>query len=60
MVRSKAELSQHVRIESSYMRKKGQEGLNPETQQPNTGYFESAARVDLMLDPYQPADPADG
>lgn len=36
-----------ARIEASYLRKKGQEGLNRETQKVNSGYFESRARLDL-------------
>jgi hypothetical protein len=54
-----AELKQHVRIEARYLRKKGQEALNLETQLPNSGYFESSARLDLLQDPYRPAGPSD-
>lgn len=41
-------------IEASFLRKKGQRGLNLETQQVNTGYFESQTRYEEMLAPYQP------
>jgi len=43
-----AALGQKVTIESYYLRKRGQEGLNRETQQVNTGYFSSGTRLDLV------------
>ncbi|HHY49731.1 MAG TPA: hypothetical protein GYA10_08300 [Alphaproteobacteria bacterium] len=45
---------QVVRFESRFMRKPGQEGLDPETQQPNRGYFESTTRLELLSSRYQP------
>ena len=39
-------------IEASFLRKKGQRGLNLETQQVNTGYFESQTRFEELLTPY--------
>lgn len=44
-----------VAFESTYLRKKGQEALNRETQQVNTGYFESRTRYEEVLAPYEPA-----
>jgi hypothetical protein len=41
-------------IEASYLRKKGQRGVNTETQQVNTGYFESQTRYEEVLVPYTP------
>ena len=41
-------------IAASFLRKKGQRGLNLETQQVNTGYFESQTRYEEMLSPYMP------
>jgi hypothetical protein len=46
---------QRVLIEGSYLRKKGQEGLNRETQQVNTGYFESKTRLEVVNPPYSPS-----
>lgn len=45
--------SQRVRFESTFLRKRGQEGLNPETQQPNQGYFESKTRMELLASDYE-------
>ena len=42
-----------VRFESTFLRKRGQEGLNPETQQPNQGYFESKTRMELLASDYE-------
>lgn len=50
-----AATGEQVRIESSYLRKPGQQGLNRETQQVNTGYFESQVRFELVNAPYEPA-----
>jgi hypothetical protein len=47
---------QAVLIEGSYLRKKGQEGLNIETQQVNTGYYESQTRLEVMNPPYLPSE----
>lgn len=41
-------------IEASFLRKKGQRGVNLETQQVNTGYFESQTRYEELLLPYEP------
>lgn len=46
--------TQVVRFESTFLRKRGQAGLNPETQQPNTGYFESKTRMELLSSNYPP------
>ncbi len=43
-----------VAIESSYLRKKGQNAVNVETQTVNTGYFESQTRFEQVLAPYTP------
>lgn len=45
-----------VLIEASYLRKKGQEGLSRETQQVNTGYYESQTRLELVNPPYSPSE----
>lgn len=44
-----------IAIEASYLRKKGQLGINQETQKVNTGYFESKTRYEEVLAPYVPA-----
>lgn len=44
-----------VAIEASYLRKKGQLALNQQTQQVNTGYFESRTHFEEVLAPYSPA-----
>lgn len=41
-------------IESSYLRKKGQQAISQETQTVNTGYFESQTRYEEVLSPYTP------
>jgi hypothetical protein len=46
---------QRVLIEGSYLRKKGQEGLNLDTQQVNTGYWESKTRMEVLNPPYSPS-----
>ena len=43
-----------IAIEASYLRKKGQRAINQETQQVNTGYFESQTRYEEVLSPYTP------
>lgn len=43
-----------IAIEASYLRKKGQQAVNLETQQVNTGYFESQTRYEEVLAPYTP------
>lgn len=43
-----------IAIEASYLRKKGQLAVNPETQKLNKGYFESQARYEEVLSPYVP------
>lgn len=43
-----------IAIEASYLRKKGQLAINRETQQVNTGYFESQTRFEEVLAPYTP------
>lgn len=44
-----------IAIEATYRRKKGQLAVNRETQQVNTGYFESRTRYEEVLAPYVPA-----
>ena len=46
----------HIAIEASYLRKKGQEGVNLETQTVNKGYFQSQTRYEEVLSPYVPAE----
>jgi len=41
-----------IAVESSYLRKKGQLGINRETQKVNTGYFESQTRFEEILTPF--------
>lgn len=43
-----------IAIESSYLRKRGQEAINQETQQVNIGYFESRTRYEEVLAPHTP------
>jgi hypothetical protein len=43
-------------VEASYLRKKGQEGLSRETQEVNTGYFQSQTRYEEVLAPYDPTE----
>jgi hypothetical protein len=47
---------QKVLIEGSYLRKKGQEGLNIDTQQVNKGYYESETRLEVVNPPYLPSE----
>ena len=37
-----------IQIEATYLRKRGQEALNRETQAVNTGYFESRTRFQML------------
>lgn len=46
---------QAVLLESSYFRKKGQEPLNRETQEVNSGYFQSQTRLEVVQSPYLPS-----
>ena len=45
---------QRLYMEAYYLRKRGQTGLNLETQQVNEGYFSSGTRFELVQLPYQP------
>lgn len=49
-----AQSQQRLRLESIYARRRGQEGLNLETQKANTGYFASATRLEIVEAPYEP------
>lgn len=48
---------QAMRLESSFLRKKGQNALNTETQQLNVGYWQSQTRLEVVQTPYEPALP---
>jgi hypothetical protein len=50
-------LKQRVRIEATYLRKKGQTPINLETRAITKGNFESKTRFELVQEPYQPAAP---
>lgn len=50
-----AKLGQRMRLESSYLRKKGQEAISLETQRVNSGYFQSQTRLEVVEMPYEPA-----
>lgn len=50
-----AEPAAAVRLEATYLRKKGQEALSRETQAVNKGYYESRTRLEVVLAPYEPA-----
>lgn len=52
-----AGLNQAMRLESSFLRKKGQDAINAETQKINPGYFQSQTRLEVVELPYQPALP---
>lgn len=43
-----------ISMEASYLRKRGQLAVNIETQEVNTGYFESQTRFEEVLAPYTP------
>lgn len=45
-----------IAVEASYLRKKGQEAVNLETQTVNKGYFESRTRFEEVLAPYDPGE----
>lgn len=45
-----------MRLEATYFRKKGQISINPETQQINRNYFQSATRLEVVQKPYEPDD----
>jgi hypothetical protein len=53
--RAEGEGGTQLAIESYYLRKRGQEALNRETRQVNSGYFSSGARMELVESPYVPA-----
>ena len=42
-------------LRAYYLRKRGQQALNLETQQVNTGYFSSGTRFELVQAPYEPS-----
>lgn len=42
-------------FETTYLRKKGQRAINPETQEVNSDYFESRVRLEVLEEPYAPA-----
>ena len=46
-----------LELEATLLRKKGQRGLNPETQEVNQGYFESKTRFEEVQKPYEPGAP---
>lgn len=48
---------QRLRLESRYMRLKGQTAINPETQQVIRNNFQSSTRFELVEAPYEPAPP---
>lgn len=43
-----------VRLEATYLRRKGQEAISRETQQVNKGYYESRTRLEVVQAPYEP------
>lgn len=49
-----ATAGQRLYMEAYYLRKRGQTGLNLETQQVNEGYFSSGTRFELVELPYEP------
>lgn len=44
-----------VTLEATYLRKRGQQARNLETQEINTGYFQSQTRFEEVLSPYVPS-----
>lgn len=52
-----ADLNQSMRLESSFLRKKGQDALNTDTQTLNVGYFQSQTRLEVVEMPYEPRPP---
>lgn len=53
-----AALNQSMRLESSFLRKKGQDAFNNDTQTLNVGYFQSQTRLEVVQLPYEPAIPS--
>jgi hypothetical protein len=51
------ELGQSMYLEAFYLRKRGQEAINRETQEINSGYFSSGTRFELTQHPYEPLVP---
>jgi hypothetical protein len=51
------ELGQSMYLEAFYLRKRGQDALNRETQEVNSGYFSSGTRFELTQHPYEPLVP---
>jgi len=47
---------QQVLLETSYLRKKGQQALSQETQQINKGYYESRSWMEIIDKPYSPSE----
>lgn len=47
--------SREIAAEATYLRKRGQLAVNIETQEVNTGYFESQTRYEEVLAPYTPS-----
>lgn len=47
---------QKLLIESSYLRKKGQQALSRDTQQVNKGYYQSQTRLEVVNPPYSPSE----
>lgn len=44
-----------IALEATYLRKRGQQARNLQTQEINTGYFQSQTRFEEVLSPYVPA-----
>lgn len=49
--------TERMRLESSFLRKKGQDAFNTDTQQLNVGYFQSQTRLEVVQTPYEPSLP---
>lgn len=47
-----------IRLDSRYLRKRGQVAVNPDTQEINSTYFESFTRLEMVRLPFEPAPPA--
>jgi hypothetical protein len=43
-----------MRLESTYFRKKGQTSIGLETQKVQKNYFQSATRLEVVQQPFQP------
>ncbi|MDR3475041.1 MAG: hypothetical protein P4M09_25600 [Devosia sp.] len=52
-----AQSGERLRIEARYMRRKGQVGIDPDTQKLLRDNFDSSTRFELVQAPYQPAEP---